>query len=278
MDRRLTPATGRMAHHSLIGRIEGRTFTEGEARSVALPLVDLLASPGGPRERQLWLGDGFTVIDRDQRHAFGFAGKDGYCGWLPEAALGPAKPVTHWVASAGSHLYDAPKVQARDLAALPMGARLTVTGQTGAFAETSLGYVPSVHLHQIDRVYDDAVAVAEMFLGTPYLWGGNSRAGLDCSGLVQIAFLACGHACPADSDLQQSLGLPINEGEPLQRGDLLFWKGHVALVVDSQRLIHANANSMSVSHEQIAPCISRIAEQDGGPVLQRNRPQSVPTL
>jgi cell wall-associated NlpC family hydrolase len=278
VDRRLTPATDRMAHQSLIGRIEGRTFTHGEVRSVAAPLVDLLASPGGPRERQLWLGDGFTVIDRDRGHAFGFAAKDGYCGWLPDDALGPASAFTHWVASAGSHVYDAPKVQARDLAALPMGARLTVTGQTGAFAETALGHVPSVHLHQMDRMHDDPVAVAEMFLGTPYLWGGNSRAGLDCSGLVQVAFLACGRPCPADSDLQQALGRPLDQHEPLRRGDLLFWKGHVAMVVDTQRLIHANAHSMSVSHERIVPCIARIASQGGGPVIRRNRPEAIPTL
>ncbi len=278
MDKRLTPATDRMAHYSLIGRIEGRAFTEGEVLAVAEPLVDLLAQPGGARERQLWLGDGFTVIDRARGHAFGFATKDGYCGWLPELALGQASLATHWVASTGSHLYDAPKVQARDQAALPMGARLRVTGQTGSFAETSLGYVPMVHLHRMGQMHGDPVTVAEMFLGAPYLWGGNSRAGLDCSGLVQLAFLACGRDCPADSDLQQALGLPIDQDERLQRGDLMFWKGHVALVVDSRRLIHANAHAMAVTHEQIAPCIARIAGHSGGEVLQRKRPDAVPTM
>jgi cell wall-associated NlpC family hydrolase len=278
MDRRLTPATDRMAHHSLIGRIDGRAFTEGEDMAVAEPLADLLAEPGGARERQLWLGDGFTVIDRDRGHAFGFAAKDGYCGWLAEPALGPLTAPTHWVASTASHLYDAPKVQARDLAALPMGARLTVTSQSGNFAETPLGCVPWMHLRPLDQMYDDPVSVAEMFLGTPYLWGGNSRAGLDCSGLVQMAFLACGRPCPADSDLQQALGRPIDQGKDLQRGDLLFWKGHVAMVVDSQRLIHANAHAMAVTHERIAPCITRIAGQGGGPVLHCRRPEAAPTL
>lgn len=272
MDRRLTPATDRMAHHSLIGRIEGRTFIEGEALSVTLPMVDLLSAPGGPRDRQLWLGDGFTVIDRERGHAFGMAAKDGYCGWLPEAALAPATQPTHWVANVASHLYDAPKVQARDRAALPMGAKVTVTGATNAFAETPHGFVPLVHLLTMGQWRDDPATVAEMFLGTPYLWGGNSRAGLDCSGLVQGAHLACGRACPADSDLQLAMGQPLEPDTPLQRGDLVFWKGHVAMVTSPDRLIHANAHSMSVAHEPIAACIDRIAGQGGGPVLHRARP------
>ena len=272
MDRRLTPATDRMAHCSLIGQIKGRAFTEGEVRSVAEPLVDLLSARGGPRDRQLWLGDGFTVIDRDQGHAFGFAAKDGYCGWLPEAALGPPTTPTHWIASAASQLYDGPKVQARDIAALPMGAKMTVTGTTGAFAETPLGFVPMVHVRPLGDWNDDPVTVAEMFLGTPYLWGGNSHAGLDCSGLVQGAYLACGRSCPADSDLQRTLGQPLETGAPVQRGDLLFWKGHVAMVTGPDRLIHANAHSMTVAHEPAEACISRIAAQGGGPVMHRARP------
>ncbi|MES2142838.1 MAG: NlpC/P60 family protein [Pseudomonadota bacterium] len=272
MDRRLTPATDRKAHRSLIGRVEGRTFTEGEALAVAWPLVDLLAAPGGARDRQLWLGDGFTVIDRDQGHAFGFAHKDGYCGWLPGNALeNPARP-THWVATTASHLYAGPKVQSRDIAALPMGARLAVAGITGSFAQTPHGFVPLAHLRGIGDFHADPVSVAEMFLGTPYLWGGNSHVGLDCSGLVQVAHLACAHPCPADSNLQQKMGRPLDADEPLRRGDLLFWQGHVALVATPDRLIHANAHSMTVAHEATAACIARIAAQGGGPVIHRVRP------
>jgi cell wall-associated NlpC family hydrolase len=272
MDRRLTPATDRLAHHSLIGRIEGRGFTEGECRSVILPLVDLQASRGGPRDRQLWLGDAFTVIDRRDGHAFGMASKDGYCGWLPEAALGDPGTPTHWVASIASNLYRGPKVQEPDLAALPMGASLAVTGHAGAFSQTPLGFVPTAHLRAIGDWYDDPVAVAETMLGTPYLWGGNSRLGLDCSGLVQLAHLACGRPCPADSDLQQVTGRALGAQDPLQRGDLLFWRGHVAMVVDATRLIHANAHSMTVAHEPTADAITRIAAQGGGPVTHRRRP------
>lgn len=265
-DRRLWPATARMAHVSLRGRVEGVTLTEGEALRVRVPLVDLLRQPGGARERQLVLGEAFTVVDRDAGHAFGFAGKDGYCGWLPEAALGQGTAPTHWVASVGTHFYGAPRVQAAEQA-LPAGARVTVVAD-GKFARLDTGYfVPSSHLRAVGDWLPDPVAVAEQFIGTPYLWGGNSRAGLDCSGLVQVAFAAYGIDLPGDSDLQETAGAAIDG--PLRRGDLLFWKGHVALVVDAARLIHANGFTMSVAYEGTAACIARIAAE--GPVTARRR-------
>lgn len=271
MDRRLTPATPRAAHVSLRGRLAAAAYVEGEALRVVVPLVDLLSAPGGGRERQLWLGDAFTVIDRDQDHAFGFAGKDGYCGWLPEAALAAAPVPSHWVASAGTHAYAAPRVQARAMAALTMGARLAVLADDGIWARTPQGFVPSRHLQALGQWEADPVAVALRFLGTPYLWGGNSRDGLDCSGLVQVAHLACGRDCPADSDLQQAIGQPAAAEAPPQRGDLMFWKGHVALVVDAETLIHANGFTMSVALEDIAGCIARILAQGGGAVTARRR-------
>ncbi len=271
MDRRLTPATGRVAHVSLRGLVEGVAFTEGEAWRVVAPLADLLRAPGGARERQLWLGEGFTVIDRDQGHAFGMSARDGYCGWLPEGSLGQGAEPTHWVASTGTHLYAEPRVQTAE-AALPMGARVRVTGQTGKWAETPVGFVPMSHLRAIGDRLGDPVAVAEGFLGTPYLWGGNSRAGIDCSGLVQAAWLACGITLGGDSDLQETAGSAV-EGD-LRRGDLLFWKGHVAMVVDENRLIHANGHTMSVAYEGIDACIARVLAQEGLPVRSRRRIQS----
>ncbi len=269
MDRRLTPATVRVAHVSLRGVVEAPAYTEGEALQIAVPLTDLLARPGGARERQAWLGEGFTVIDRDQGFAFGFAARDGYCGWLPESDLRAGPAPTHWVASTGTHLYNAPRVQAAG-AALPMGARVCVT-QAGKYAETPWGHVPMSHLRAIGDWLADPVAVAEWFLGTPYLWGGNSRAGLDCSGLAQAAHLACGIPFAGDADLQESAGRGLAADEPLQRGDLLFWKGHVALVVDAARLIHANGHTMSVAYEGIDACIARVQAAEGLPVRSRRR-------
>ena len=271
-DRRLTPFSGRIALAALRGEIAAEAFTEGEAAAIATPLADLLTQPGGARDRQLLMGDAVTVIDRRDGHAFVQAEKDGYCGWLAEAALGPPITPSHWVAARASHLYIAPKVQAPDIAALPFGARLTVTATSGSFAQVTGGFVPLAHLRAMGDRPTDPVGVAESFLGAPYLWGGNSAAGLDCSGLVQSAFLACGLPCPGDSDLQQSVGQPLPKSAPHRRGDLIFWKGHVALVSDPQTLIHANGHSMTVTYEPITACIQRIESQGGGPVTARRRP------
>ena len=270
MDRRLTPATARVAHVSLRGKVEAAAWTEGQALRVAMPLVDLLRDPFGARERQLLLGEGFCVVDRDQGHAFGFAEKDGYCGWLPEAALGAAPAPTHWVASVGTHLYPEPRSSSRELGALSMGARVEVRGQVDKWAETPVGYVPHAHLRGIGEWLDDPVAVAEAFAGTPYLWGGNSRAGIDCSGLVQGTHLACGINLPGDADLQAGAGHEISGTQALRRGDLLFWKGHTAQVVGDGRIIHANGFTMSVAYEGLEAAIARIAAVEG-PVIARRR-------
>lgn len=271
MDRRLTPATPRIAHSSLKGRVEVAVYTDGTPMRVALPVADLLRAPHGARERQLLLGETFTVIDRHEGHAFGFAAKDGYCGWLPDAALSRGPTPTHWVATPGTHLYPEPKVQAPEICTLSLGAQIAITALHGTWAETTQGFVPACHLLPLGQHLSDPVRVAEGLLHTPYLWGGNSRAGLDCSGLAQLAYWACGVCIPGDSDLQESAGHEIAADTPLQRGDLIFWKGHVALVADASRLIHANGHTMSVAHENTESCVARILAQEGRPVTHRRR-------
>ncbi len=270
MDRRLTPANGRAALESLRGTVAAPRYVPGEAACVATPLADLCRAPDGPRDRQVLFGDAVTVIDRDAGWAFVQAAKDGYCGYLPETALGAARAATHWVSAPSSHLYPEARVQAHQTAALPFGARLTVTGTQGAFAETPEGFVPLAHLRPADAPMTDPVAVAALFLGTPYLWGGNSRAGIDCSGLVQAALLACGLPCPGDSDLQAGLGTELPEGADLRAGDLLFWKGHAAMVADPLRILHATGHAMATVYEDTGAAIARIALA-GFPVLARRR-------
>ncbi len=272
MDPRLIPANGRAALESLRGAVGAPRFTQGEPATMIAPLTDLCTAPSGPRDRQLLMGDAVTVIDRHQGWAFVQSGKDGHCGYVPEPALGTAEAATHWVAAPATHLYPEPKLKIRETAALTMGARLAVLGEEGNYSRTTRGYVPTLHLRTLGNWHADPVAVAQTFLGVPYLWGGNSRAGLDCSGLVQAALHATGKDCPSDSDLQQDIGKAIVDKSPLKRGDLIFWKGHVAMAMNADFMIHATAAFMAVVVENTKTAIARITKAGGGPVTQRRRP------
>ena len=271
MDRRLTPFSGRVAHVSLRGKLQAEAFVPGDWHRVCRPVVDLDKAPGGARDRQVLWGDRFLVIDRRDGLAYGQAEKDGFCGWLPETALGPDTPVTHRVAALSSHLYTEPRVQAREISALPFGAQVQVTGSSGKFSETPGGFIPTAHLRPLATPLADPVAVAAMFLGAPYLWGGNSAAGLDCSGLAQASLLACGIACPGDSDLQQAIGHEIPPQDPVMPGDLVFWKGHVAVVSGADEIIHATGAFMSVVREPLSGAVARILAKGEGPMVARRR-------
>lgn len=238
---------------------------------IALPLVDLLRCPDGPRDRQLVMGEGVTVQAIADGWAEVTASRDGYPGFLPDAALTEGI-VTHRVSARATHLYPAPDFKTRERFSLSHGARLQVLSEQGRFAETPQGYVPHAHLTPLGTLYTDPVTVAETLLGTPYLWGGNSSFGIDCSGLVQAGCLACGIACPGDSGPQeQGLGQHLSDTAPLRRGDLLFWRGHVAWVSDPDTLLHANAHHMAVAYEPIRDAIARITAQGDGPVTSRRR-------
>ena len=269
MDRRLTPSNGRTAALSLAGRVTADRFTAGEPRSVTAPLTDLLATPTGPRDRQLLLGTPVTAYEDRDGLTFLQSGRDGYCGWAATAALGPRRAPTHRIAIRATHLYAAPDIRSPDLAHLSFGAEITVTAEGHRFWETPDGFVPKPALRPLDRPFADPVTVAQLHFGTPYLWGGNSVLGIDCSGLVQAALLAAAIPCPGDSDLQRSLGTDAT-GTP-RRGDLWFWQGHVGLVVDGETLIHANAHHMAVAYEPLAAAERRIMAQEGGPVIARRR-------
>lgn len=271
MDRRLTPFSGRIAHVSLRGRIDA-PLTEGEPARLTWPLVSLRRSPGGALDRTLLYGDAVTVIDHDQGQAFVQAAKDGYCGWIDAAALGPDGPVTHRIATPATHLYAGPKVQAEMRHPLYLNSAVQVVASDGNWAETPQGFVPASHLAPLDQPATDPAAVAQMFLGAPYLWAGNSIAGLDCSGLVQLSMLAAGRPCPGDSDLQQALGAALADDALLQRGDLIFWKGHVAMMLDGATMIHATAHTMRVITEPLDAAIARILAKGEGPVTARRRP------
>lgn len=269
-DSRLTPANGRVACESLRGVIAADTYVEGAARQVIRPVADLLRAPNGPRDRQLLLGDSVRVFEERDGYAFLQADKDGYCGYVLETQLGAKSSASHWVNAPSSHIYEDANFKSRDVMAISYGSKIEVLEMQARFARTEFGYVPRQHIAERGEVARSPAQIARLFLGTPYLWGGNSRFGIDCSGLVQAALLACGIECAGDSDLQEkTLGRDAT-GKP-KMGDLLFWKGHVAMLADSKTLIHANAHTMSVVLEGLDVAIARIAAQGDGEVTRHAR-------
>lgn len=280
MDRRLTPANGRVAATALRGRVEAAQFVDGAARQI-IGSPFLHRDPGGARDRQLLWGDVFTVYETGPDWVFGQSQKDGYVGYL-HTALGALQPLTHRVTVRTSWAYDAPDFKQPARAALHFGSAVQVLETEGAWSKIALAksdssepqpaYLPNAHLRAMADDQSDPVALAQLFLGTPYVWAGNSGFGIDCSGLVQAALLACGKACPGDSDLQQeALGNTLAPGTKAEPGDLFFWKGHVAMAVDQSTLIHANAHHMMVAYEPIQEAMSRIEAQGDGPVTRHAR-------
>ncbi|QDY69781.1 C40 family peptidase [Qingshengfaniella alkalisoli] len=240
---------------------------------VVAPVADVLDRPNGARIRQMLYGETGMLLEEADGYRRVRATKDGYVGYVRADRLGEASPATHKVLSLATHLYTKPDFKSKDAASLSFGSQVTVLDRDGAFSRVKTGhFIPTVHLAPARAKFGDPAAIAELFLGTPYLWGGNSRLGIDCSGLVQTAALACGVPCPGDTgDQVAELGHAVPTHASLQRGDVIFWEGHVAMMVNERRIIHANAHHMSVAFEPLNEAIKRIAEQGDGDVIARRR-------
>ncbi len=263
-DPRITPARPDLAAEHLRGKVQAARFAEGETQEVIAGIVPIRKEPshGAPLLTEALCGERVTIYETDEEGwAWGQLKSDDYVGWLPVAALlAPRGQPTHKVAALRTFAFPGPSIKLPPMDALPLGARVVIVRQEDSFAVTvSGGYLPQRHLAPIDSMEMDFVALAERFAGAPYLWGGKSSLGIDCSGLVQVALTACGVPCPRDSDMQEAaLGAPV-ELANVRRGDLVFWKGHVAIARNSASIIHANAHHMSVAIEPLAEAIARIS-------------------
>jgi len=276
LDPRLTPARPDLAAAHLKGRVEAARFVEGIEREVRDESAPLRREPrpDASLETEALRGERVTVYETSEEGwSWGQLAADGYVGWLPANALAaPGPAATHRVAVLRTLAFPGRSIKLPPVAAFSLGCQVAVMREEPPFAVTPAGYVPARHLAPLDTAEPDFVAVAERFLGVPYLWGGKTGLGLDCSGLVQNALTAAGIACPRDSDMQEcALGEAITaDPTGLRRGDLVFWKGHVAIARDGATLLHANAFHMAVAAEPTAEAVARIAA-GGSPITAIKR-------
>jgi cell wall-associated NlpC family hydrolase len=231
--------------------------------------------PDAPLLTEAIFGEAVHVYAQQDGWAHVQLDKDRYVGWLPEWALDTPLPATHRVAALRSFVFPGPDIKLPPHEMLSIGSRVAVIGEQGIFAIIApRGYAIARHLEPVSGREPDYVAVAERFVGTPYLWGGKTSLGLDCSGLVQVALDAAGIHAPRDTDMQENaIGTEIafNGGSALQRGDLVFWKGHVAIARGDGTLLHANAHHMAVAIEPADEAIARI-KAAGSDVTSVRRP------
>jgi len=221
-------------------------------------------SADGPVTSELLPGEEFAVLEISGGWAWGYSRHDHYVGYVEAISLVDAPAATHIVAALEAAILPEPDLDVPQLTALPMGSRVTGHEQSG-FLSTDLGFLAFTHVRAIDAAEHDPVTVAERLLGSPYLFGGRSPRGIDCSGLVQVSLGFCGVPAPRDSDQQRVLGQPLAEDEALRRGDLIFFEGHVGFMADGENLIHATGHVGSTVIEPLSAVAERVA------VLERRR-------
>ncbi len=277
-DPRVTPARPDLAAAFLRGRVAAARYAEGwvlQVRTAAAPLRRL-PQPDAELATEALCGERVTVFEEQEGWAWVQLETDLYVGYLPAEALTAVDevPPTHKVVALRSFVFPGPDIKLPPLEALPFGAAVNARDSHGDFVRLERGFMWGRHLAPIGLYEPDFVAVAERFLGVPYLWGGRTALGIDCSGLVQVALQATGRAAPRDSDHQeQGLGRSLATGEPLRRGDLVFWPGHVAIMRNPETVLHANGHAMAVTIEPLKAVEARIDDEGGRPITSVRRLQ-----
>lgn len=279
LDPRTSAIRPDLADERLRGRVAAERFAPGRPARIVAPCAPVRRrpAPDAPLDTEALRGERATIFDERDGYAWVQLASDGYVGYAPSSVLARdgAEP-THRVAALRSFVFPGPDIKRPPLAFLSLGAGVTPTGpaEAGLVPIEGGGWMALRHLRPVADREMDAVAVAERFLGTPYLWGGKTSLGLDCSGLVQVAFGASGTAVPRDSDMQAALGTGLDlapDLSALRRGDLVFWRGHVGLMQDDTRLLHANGHHMAVASEPVSEAERRIRTSGKGPITGLRR-------
>lgn len=278
LDKRLHAYRSDLADIRLEGRVEAERFVAGRPMRVTRPVLDMLAGPsrGAGLNTQLLLGASVAVLDERDGLAWVQAEDDGYVGYVEAEGLGGEvqHAPTHVVTAPRTFLYGEPDMKKPRVETLSMGSRVAVVGEAETrgtrYAVLASGEAAIAgHLRPLSDSAGDWVAVAEMLEHTPYLWGGATAFGIDCSGLVQLAMRMAGRTVLRDSDMQAAgIGTVVAAGPgltELERGDLVFWKGHVGIVTGTDSLIHANGHTMTVARESLGGAVARIGYLYGQP-------------
>jgi cell wall-associated NlpC family hydrolase len=272
-DPRITPWRDGIAARSLEGVLEAEVYLDPKATSCGVAASAIRSAPNAGSEQmdQILFGERFEVLEEDGGWLFGQAARDGYVGFVEAAALQPAGAMpTHRVSALRTYAFAEASIKSRASGPYSINSLVAVEAVEGKLAKVAgAGWMTAAHLSPIGEFEDDWAAVAERFVGAPYLWGGRESLGLDCSGLIQQALFACGRACPRDTDQQQAIGAPI-EAADFGRGDLVFWKGHVAMGLGEGRIVHANGFHMATVVEPLRDAVARIdAGGSGQPTAYR---------
>lgn len=267
---RLLAARGDLAAAHLKGQVAAERYVEPVDMQVTAGVAAIRRAPrdDGPMDTQALFGEVFAVLEEKDGWAWGFSRHDGYVGYIDMAALStPVRPVTHRVSALRTYLFSEPDLKSSPHCLLSMNAKINAGEKRGRFVDTGgSGWVFEGHLVSMDHAEPDYVTVAERFLGTPYLWGGKESLGLDCSGLVQTSLEAAGISILRDTDMQESelaaRFSTIAADAPRQRGDIVFWAGHVGIMVDESRILHANAYYLQTVIEPVSDTERRAVSND----------------